>query len=134
MQVFKTLVVALIVVISTGNLIAQSKLILSGKWTCPYEMEGEKGIATYEFKEDGGAINAYSLLFETENGSTYSDNDIVLKDIDFSDGKGKASCIVKEDGEIYEINAQLTLINSNTLKIQYSAWGYSEKEIWKRKK
>ena len=132
MKVFKAKTTILLLALSPLGLMAQNQDALLGKWTCPYELEGEKGMITYEFKKDKGVLKAYSVLYAPDGESEYEDDELVLKDIKFSDGKGKASCILEDDGEVYELNAQLNLLSSDKLEVKFSAWGYSEKETWKK--
>ena len=133
MKISKIITVSFVLLAAIGNSIAQSPDALLGKWSCPFESDGEKGSITYEFKQKDGKILAYTTYLEDDKGNGAADHSLVLKDIDFSDGKGKATSILKEGKDTYQIKADLVLKNPNTLEIRYTAWGYSEKETWRRK-
>ncbi|MDN5215141.1 hypothetical protein QQ020_23880 [Fulvivirgaceae bacterium BMA12] len=112
----------------------QSNSLLIGKWKTSYNDDGEKGFITYEIKTVDGKLKGHTQYIEDDKGNGEDYSSLVLKNIRFSDGKGKATYVIEYEGETYEAEASLTLVDVNTLKIHYSYMGYSDTETWKRVK
>jgi hypothetical protein len=64
------------------------------------------------------------------NGEAYYT--LVMSDISFQNGKGTALYVMEYEGEKYEVEASLRLINSRLLKVSYGYYGYSETETWNK--
>lgn len=107
---------------------------LAGQWESRYELEGEKFEIAFEFKDDKGALQCHTLFLRDDQGNTENYDSIAMTDIQWKDKKGKAQYFFEYEGETYEVEASLHLVDANTLEVQYSYYGYSETEIWKKVK
>ncbi len=132
MKVLKGITV-LVVWISITNLTAQNNP-LTGKWEAEYEENNEKSYVTYEFRKENRKLICYTTYFKDDKGQGEEYESLAIKDILFEGGKGNGKFMLAYEGKHYEVRANLTLRDSNTLVISYSAWGYSDSETWKRLK
>lgn len=115
------------------NLTAQNKP-LTGKWEAEYEENNEKSYVTYEFRNENGNLNCYTTYLKDDKGNSEPYESLAIKDVTFEGREGTGKFIFAHEGKNYEVRAQLTLEDSNTLAIRYSAWGYSDSETWMRLK
>ncbi len=107
---------------------------LIGEWETAYDVYGEKGFATYEIKSVDGRLKGYTQYVEDEKGNGQNYASLVLEDILWSTGKGRASYVMKYQGKTYATQVALTLVDANTLNAHYSYNGYSNNETWTRVK
>jgi hypothetical protein len=130
----KTLRILLLILaaVSITALFAQSKSALPGKWTASYEVEGEEINIQYEFKYKNGKLSCYTLHMKDNRGNGEAYYTLVMSDISFQNGKGTALYVMEYEGEKYEVEASLRLINSRLLKVSYGYYGYSETETWNK--
>ncbi|BFP41420.1 hypothetical protein FGF1_22650 [Flavobacteriaceae bacterium GF1] len=133
MQALKIVTALAAVFLSITNLTAQNNP-LSGKWEAEYEENNEKSYVTYEFRNENGRPICYTTYIKDDKGRGAAHESLAIKDITFEGGKGTGKFIFAHEGKNYEVRAHLTLRDSNTLVISYSAWGYSDSETWKRLK
>ncbi|MEL6635625.1 MAG: hypothetical protein AAFW73_08120 [Bacteroidota bacterium] len=113
---------------------AQSDHSLIGKWQSLYEVEGEKIRVDYQFKNEREKLGCYAVLFKDDAGNEEAANTVVMSSIDFENQRGKAQYLLQYEGETYEVEATLRLINAQTLEVHYSYYGYADTETWKRQK
>ena len=132
MNIFKRTTVILIALFSISVVTAQSSKDLIGKWKTTYEYEENKGEVTYEFKFEDKKLKAYSTKIKGDENYQTADNTLVMDKISFKNGKGEANFFLEYEGEKYEVKAELTLKDKNTLKVAYSYYNYSNTEVWKR--
>ena len=111
---------------------AQSDHSLIGNWQSLYEVEGEKIRVDYQFRDEGKKLLCYAVLFKDDAGNAEAANTVVMSNIDFENQKGKAQYVFQYEGETYEVEAALHLVNAQTLEVHYSYYGYADTEIWKR--
>jgi hypothetical protein len=111
---------------------AQSQEALIGQWEGKYEENGEVIYITYQFKKEGNQLKCYTMSIKDDRGEEGAYTDLVMEDIVFKDGKGKAKYLYSEDDENYTLKAKLYLKTDHTLHISYSYWGFSDTEVWKR--
>ncbi len=116
--------------ISITALFAQSKDTLLGKWDASYDVEGEKINVRYEFKYKNGKLLCYTLNIKDDQGNGEAYHSLAMSDITFQHGKGTAQYVMEYEGEKYEVEASLRLINAKTLQVSYSYYGYPETETW----
>ncbi len=126
-------ITALAVWISITTLAAQNNP-LSGNWEAEYEENNEKSYVTYEFRNENGKLTCYTNYIKDEKGRGEKYESLAIKDILFEGEEGTGKFILVYEGKNYEVRANLTLRDSNTLIISYSVWGYSDSETWKRLK
>lgn len=131
MKNLKMILVAFMV-ITFANVKAQSYSSLIGQWKTIYEIEGEKIHVNYQFSYDNEKLLCRTLSLKDDKGNGEAYEVVVMSDIHFEKGKGEAKYSLKYEGETYEITATLQLINTNTLEVSYSYYGYTDTEVWKR--
>ena len=134
MNVFKTIAAIVIAVVLQANATAQNTHPLIGKWSAKYEENGEKMYMTQEFREENGKIICYTTYIKDSEDVGEAYESVVLQNIEFKKNRGKGDYKYTYEGENYEVRAKLELEGNDTLKISYSAWGYSDTETWKRQK
>ena len=126
-------ITALVVWLSITNLTAQNNP-LAGKWEAEYEENNEKSYVTYEFRNKNRKLTCYTTYIKDDKGRGEKYESLAIKDILFEGKKGTGKFMLAYEGKNYEVRANLTLRDGNTLIISYSAWGYSDSETWKRLK
>ena len=134
MKQIKLMAIMALVIVVFACAYGQSNPLLIGKWKTSYHEDGEKGFITYEIKTVDGKLKGYTQYIEDDKGNGEDYTSLALKNIRFSDDKGEATYIVEYEGETYDAEASLRLVDANTLKIHYSYMGYSDTETWKRVK
>lgn len=132
MKVLKTISALAIVVVSLANVTAQTNNPLIGKWEAEYEENNEKSYVTYEFRNENGTLNCYTTYVKDDKGRGEKHESLAIKDITFEGERGTGKFKLAHEGKDYELRAKLKLEDGNTLTISYSAWGYTDKETWKR--
>ena len=116
---------------SITNVTAQNNP-LAGEWEVEYQENNEKSYVTYEFRNENGKLTCYTTYIKDDNGYGEKHESLAIKDVTFKREKGSGKFMFAYEGKKYEVRANLELIDSNTLVISYSAWGYSDSETWKR--
>ena len=134
MRVLRTISALVIVLVSITYMNAQNNNPLLGAWEAEYEEKNEKSYVTYEFRNENGKLNCYTTYIKDDKGHGEKHESLAIKDVTFEGGKGNGKYRFTYEGKEYEVNAGLKLENSHTLRISYSAWGYSDNETWKRLK
>lgn len=134
MKILKSVLTVILITVSASTINAQTIDTLIDKWQTTYEEAGESYVVTYEFRKDNNEIKVYSVLAKDGQGDTLKDNTLAMDEVRFLVDKGTAIYIVEDEGKTYNMKAKLWLKNSETLQIDYSYWGYSGTEIWKRVK
>ncbi len=124
-------ITALVIWISITNLTAQNNP-LAGKWEAEYEENNEKSYVTYEFRNENRKLTCYTTYIKDDKGRGEKYESLAIKDILFEGNKGTGKFLLAYEGKNYEVRANLTLRDGNTLIISYSVWGYSDSETWKR--
>ncbi|MBW1294802.1 hypothetical protein [Aquimarina litoralis] len=105
-----------------------------GKWKVTYNNEDFKGSIIYHLKKEGTVFNAYTYEYQDENG--YAEKADGIKTLiikKFNGVKGKGSYTVEYEGQQYQVDCQIDMIDKNTFKLSYDYYGYGDVEIWKRK-
>lgn len=104
-----------------------------GKWRVAYDSDEFKGAVVYDIKKQDGAFNGYTVQYEDENGySQKAEGDKVLEIKKFDGYKGKGIYMIEYEGEKYDIECQIDMVDENTFKLSYDYYGYSDVETWKR--
>ncbi len=106
---------------------------LQGKWGVTYDSEDFTGTMVYDLKKEGKAINAYLVEYQDENGYGEAANGekvLVIKKFDGKKGKGVYS--VAYEGETYEVDCKITIIDEKTFQLSYDYYGYGDTETWKK--
>jgi hypothetical protein len=109
---------------------AQDENSLIGKWKSNFEMEGEKHEGIYEIKSVDGEIKAYSVQYKNSKNEIEKVSEVVLDKIKLKNNQGEGRLITEYEGETYKIDSELELKDQKTLKIEFSYYGYSDKEVW----
>ncbi|MCV6631592.1 MAG: hypothetical protein OIF50_17215 [Flavobacteriaceae bacterium] len=127
----KSIAVTLIALLSLTCSNAQNDDVLLGKWKANYTEDNETFSVIYEFKRDKGALKCYSIYIEIANErSDYKS--LAMSKIVFNGIKGIANYTYKENNENFAMRTKLHLKDKNTLKLNYSYWGYTGEETWDR--
>lgn len=111
---------------------AQTASRLLGTWQSTEQEDGETYHVVYEFKEVDQTIKAYTISIKDENGNTESFSDLALDKVSFKQNTGTAIYHFEYEGKQYDVSANLTLKDNNTLLLEYSYWGFSDSETWIR--
>ncbi|WP_422082382.1 hypothetical protein [Ulvibacterium sp.] len=134
MRVLRTISALAIVLVSITDMNAQNNNPLLGAWEAEYEEKNEKSYVTYEFRNENGKLNCYTTYIKDDKGHGEKHESLAIKDVTFKGREGNGKYKFTYEGKEYEVKAMLKLENSHTLRIRYSAWGYSDNETWKRLK
>ncbi len=116
------------------NTNAQSAQSLIGQWICSYEVDGENFSVKYQFKSESGQLKCYAVEMRDDQGNAEAFSTLAMKDISFKDGKGEATYIFNDEGEVYDTEADLILNSPTSLTVDYSYYGFGDTEHWKRMK
>ncbi|WP_299363476.1 hypothetical protein [Winogradskyella sp.] len=123
---------ALVLVFFTTTMSAQTNHPLLGKWEATYTEKNESYQVIYEFKIENDRLKCYTYSIEKDKGEDEKYSSVIMKKVIFKGTKGTGVYIFEHEGKNYEVQANLKLENHNTLKISYTAWGYSDSETWRR--
>lgn len=103
------------------------------KWKVTYSSEEFKGSIIYEIKKVGNIFEAYTYQYEDENGHPQKAEGAKTLTIKSFDGyKGKGIYKIEYEGEKYDIECQIDMVDENTFKLSYDYYGYGDVETWKR--
>ncbi|MEM7374404.1 MAG: hypothetical protein AAF587_37770 [Bacteroidota bacterium] len=103
---------------------------LLGDWKASYDSEEFRGEVIYQFREKEGSLKAYSIKLTDENGNSMKDNSLVLVLTSFEEKQGTARYGLEYEGERYEVESEIELIDDSKLQISYDYFGYSDTEYW----
>lgn len=106
---------------------------LSGNWKVSYNTSELKGAIVYELKKEGKVINAYTKEYQDENGyGQQAENEIGLTITTYDGSVGKGMYTITYEGEKYNVEATIDIIDARTFKLRYDYYGYSDVETWKK--
>ena len=111
---------------------AQTTSRLLGTWESTEQEDGEIYHVVYQFKEVDQTIKAYTVSLKDDKGNAEAYSDLALDHITFKHNKGTGTYYFEYEGKQYDVSATLTLTDNNTLLLEYSYWGFSDSETWKR--
>ena len=106
---------------------------LQGKWGVTYNSEEFTGTMVYDLKKEGKVINAYLVEYRDEEGyaeAAKPEKTLVIKKFDGKKGRGIYN--VSYEGETYEVDCKITIVDDNTFQLSYDYYGYGDTEIWKK--
>jgi|GEM_PF-1600405 len=129
----KTIASSLVLIIMASfNSWAQETDKLVGTWSTTHDYEGQTEQVTYEFKNDKAQVKAISISTKDDKGNEKKDSSQSMEVLSFKNGKGKAKYAMKYEGETYEVDANLKMMDPKTLHISYSYYGLAFVETWKK--
>lgn len=106
-----------------------------GKWKVSYDSEEFKGTVVYTIKKEGKVFNAYTYKYQDAQGNSEpAENTKTLIIQSFDGYKGKGVYKVTYEGENYDIECFIDMIDENTFQLSYESYGFSDVETWKRAK
>lgn len=104
-----------------------------GNWKVSYNGPDYKGSVVYQIKKEGKVFNAYTHEYQDENGfseKAKGEKHLVIQS--FDGYKGKGIYMIDYEGEKYNIDCVIDMVDENTFKLSYDYYGYSDTETWKR--
>ncbi|PCE66037.1 hypothetical protein [Sediminicola luteus] len=110
---------------------AQNQEKLHGHWKTTYDYQGDKVEVTYQIKTEAKKTQARTVKMSMQ-GQSEKDDTLVMSNITMSNGKGSTKYHIEYEGEKYDVDAKLKLVDKNTLEVSYDFYGYSDTETWKR--
>ena len=103
------------------------------KWKVTYNSSEFNGSIIYEIKKEGNVFNAYTYQYEDKNGNAQKAEGAKILIIKSFDGyKGKGIYKIEYEGERFDIDCQIDMVDENTFKLSYDYYGYNDIETWKR--
>ncbi len=103
------------------------------KWKVAYNSSDFSGSIIYDIRKEGKVFNAYTYQYEDKNGNIQKAEDAKVLMIKSFDGyKGIGIYKIEYEGEKYDIDCQIDMVDENTFKLSYDYYGYSDVETWKR--
>ncbi len=111
----------------------QNTDFITGKWKVTYNSKAFKGSIVYEIKKEGSKFNAYTSQYLDEKGNTQKaegDKALIIKSFDGYRGDGTYR--IEHEGEIYNVECTINMLDENTFELKYDYYGYSDIETWKR--
>ncbi|WP_420573872.1 hypothetical protein [Kordia sp.] len=119
---------------STENTLPNNETdYIIGKWSVQYKEKEFNGAIIYDIKKEGNKFNAYTHAYQDAQGNSEKAKKSKILIIKSFDGyKGKGIYKIEYQEEIYDVACQIDMLDENTFKLSYEAYGYSDVETWKR--
>ena len=116
-----------------NNIINSNTDYLIGSWKVMYNSKDFKGAIVYEIIKENDMYNAYIMEYQDENGNSQKAKKIKTLVINpFKGYKGKAQYMITYEGENYDVECDINIIDDNIFKLSYDSYGYSDIETWKK--
>ncbi len=118
---------------SQDNLVNSEIDYIIGKWKVKFDNSDFKGAIVYDLKKENGVFNAYILEYQDEKGhsqKTESVKTLIIKSFDGSVGKGQY--LITYQGQEYDVDCDIDLLDTSTFKLSYDYYGYSAVVTWKK--
>ncbi|WP_298511625.1 hypothetical protein [uncultured Kordia sp.] len=104
-----------------------------GKWIVNYNSDDYKGAIVYDIKKEGNKFNAYTYEYQDEKGYGEKAEKTKTLTINSFDGyKGKGTYKIEYEGETYDVQCNIDMVDENSFKLSYDYYGYGDVETWKR--
>ncbi len=115
---------------STSN---EGEYDLTGYWKVTYNSKDFKGSVLYEIKNEGSNFNAYTYRYEDENGNSQkAEGSKILIIRSLKGNLGGGIYKLEYEGQQYEVECQVEIIDESTMQVSYDYYGYSDVETWKK--
>jgi len=104
-----------------------------GKWKVNYNTKDYSGAIIYDLKKEEGIYNAYT--YEYQDAKSYrekAEGTKVLAIKNFDGYKGKGIYTIDYEGQQYQVDCAIDMMDENTFKLSYDYYGYSAIETWKK--
>ena len=104
-----------------------------GKWIVKYNSKEFKGAIVYDIQKEGNTFNAYTYEYQDEKGygeKAEKTKTLIIKSFDGYKGKGEYK--IEYEGETYDVECNIDMVDENTFKLSYEYYGYGDVETWKR--
>lgn len=103
---------------------------LEGYWQTEYEIGTNTSCVVYHIHSDGKLMQA--KVFSVDQEKQLGIDILVVDNIKFTDEQGSADYVLNYNGEVYRLEATLTLVNERLLTLGYSYYGFQQSERWLR--
>jgi len=104
-----------------------------GKWIVNYKSDEFNGSLVYRVKKEGEIFNAYTLEYRDKNGNSQkAEGNKVLTIKNFDGYKGVGIYRIEYEGQEYNVDCAIDMVDKNTFKLSYEYYGYRDIETWKR--
>lgn len=100
-----------------------------GKWKMVYD----EGAVIYDLRKEGSAFYAYTYRYEdNEGGSESAEGSRVLTISEFDGYTGKGVYTMEYEGQHYEMECQIDMVDEATFKLSYYVFGEMDVETWRK--
>ncbi|WP_298420398.1 hypothetical protein [uncultured Kordia sp.] len=104
-----------------------------GKWIVKYNEKEFKGSILYEIQKEGNKFNAYTVSYLDKVGHSEKAKKTKTLSITSFDGyKGKGIYEIEYEGEIYDVDCTIDMVDENTFQLSYNYYEYNGFETWKK--
>jgi len=108
---------------------------IQGKWAVTYDTEEFRGVVVYSIKKENSLFNAYVVAYRDLQGNQENADGSKSLIINKFDGyKGYGVYNIDYEGEVYEVECRIDMLDENTFQLSYEYYGYVDTETWKREK